>query len=142
LNQAEVADAQSWLSLLVRTLMVQLAYDVSVRAVEMPRARPCGLGSRLRPRRDCASFTDPMAVAIREAGRIPTRVAKPLAIPQEAIPKWFLLGFVSLGKMLFRKHGHVGVQIENKLRSALVHQQGIQCQLWIAGCTASFAGST
>jgi hypothetical protein len=40
LNQAEVADAQSWLSLLVRTLMVQLAHDVNVRAVEMPRVRP------------------------------------------------------------------------------------------------------
>jgi hypothetical protein len=63
-DQAEVTDAQSWLSLLVRTLMVQLAHDVNVRAVEMPRARPCGLDSRLRPRRDCAPFTDPVAVAI------------------------------------------------------------------------------
>jgi hypothetical protein len=61
--------------------MVQLAHDVSVRAVEMSRVRPCGLGSRLKPRRDCAPFTDPMAVAIREAGRVLTRVAKPLAVP-------------------------------------------------------------
>jgi hypothetical protein len=101
LNQAEVADAQSWLSLLVRTLMVQLAHDVNVRAVVMPRARPCGLDSRFRPRRDCAPFTDPVIVAIREAGRVPTRVAKPLAVPQEAVPKWFLPGFISLGKMPF-----------------------------------------
>jgi hypothetical protein len=60
-----------------------------------------------------------VAVAIREAGRVPTRVAKPLAISQETVPKWFLTGFVSLGKMPFRKHDHVGVQIETKLGEVL-----------------------
>jgi hypothetical protein len=48
-----------------------------------------------------------------------TRVAKPLAVPQEAVPKWFLSGFISLDKMTFRKHGHVGVQIETKLGEVL-----------------------
>jgi hypothetical protein len=42
LNQAEVADAQLWLSLLVRTLRMQLAHDVNVRAVEMPRDLAAG----------------------------------------------------------------------------------------------------
>jgi hypothetical protein len=119
LNQAEVVDAQSWLSLLVRTLMVQLTHDVNVRVVEMPRARLCGLGSWLRPRRDYAPFTDPVAVAIREAGHVPTHVAKPLVVLQEVVPKWFLPGFVCLGKMPFRKHGHFGVQIETKLGEVL-----------------------
>jgi hypothetical protein len=60
-----------------------------------------------------------VAVAIREARHVPTHVAKPLAVPQEAVPKWFLPGFISLGKMSFQKHGHVGVQIETKLGEVL-----------------------
>jgi len=51
-----------------------------------------GLGGQLRPRRECAPFADPMAVVVREAGRASTRVAEPLALPQEAVPKWFVPG--------------------------------------------------
>ena len=85
----QVTDAQAPLSLPVWTLKAQLAQDASACAAGSEFS---GLGGQLRPRRDCAPFADPTAVVVREDGRASTRVAEPLALPQEAVPKWFVPG--------------------------------------------------